>query len=215
MALPSRRIAAEYAVLRHWCSAVLPYLQVLPYCCCSAGPHRAGQPGRRTPDTPHSRRRCTRVTRRGHDAQPGRSTADHASLLHKVHHASRGRARARPAAPRQAARRPRGPVMTKAPPSIGLSPPFSCAVVPWHCRPAVLPQSTPFCGIGVLPFCRTCKYCRIAAAVPGRIARASLADGPPTRRTAAGGARESHDEATTHSRGDQPPIQHQAQLPPR
>ena len=30
MALPSRRIAAEYAVLRHWCSAVLPYLQVLP-----------------------------------------------------------------------------------------------------------------------------------------------------------------------------------------
>ena len=54
--------------------------------------------------------------------------------------------------------------MTKAPPSIGLSPPFSRAVVPWHCRPAVLPPSTPFCGIGVLPFCRTCKYCR--AVVP-------------------------------------------------
>ena len=30
MALPSRRIAAEYAVRRHWCPAVLPYLQVLP-----------------------------------------------------------------------------------------------------------------------------------------------------------------------------------------
>ena len=30
MALPSRCIAVEYAVLRHWCSAVLPYLQVLP-----------------------------------------------------------------------------------------------------------------------------------------------------------------------------------------
>ena len=209
MALPSRRIAAEYAVLRHWCSAVLPYLQVLPcsrsvalpfcsilpYCRCRASTCSWAKP------------RC-RATR-------GACPASIASLLHKVHHASRGRARARPAAPRQAARRPRGPVMTKAPPSIGLSPPFSCAVVPWHCRPAVLPQSTPFCGIGVLPFCRTCKYCRIAAAVPGRIARASLADGPPTRRTAAGGARESHDEATTHSRGDQPPIQHQAQLPPR
>ena len=50
MALPSRCIAVEYAVLRHWCSAVLPYLQVLscsrsvalpfcsilPYCRCRA-----------------------------------------------------------------------------------------------------------------------------------------------------------------------------------
>jgi hypothetical protein len=44
-------------------------------------------------------------------------------------------------------------VVSEAPPSIGSSPPFSCAVVPRHCRPAVLPQSTPFCGIGVLLFC--------------------------------------------------------------
>ena len=44
-------------------------------------------------------------------------------------------------------------VVSEAPPPIGSSPPFSCAVVPRHCCPAVLPQSTPFCGIGVLLFC--------------------------------------------------------------
>ena len=190
---PYCRRVRRSAALAFCCSALSPY------CCC----------------TPQHTSSWPSLDAVQHEGQDLRVLASSASLLHKVHHASRGRARARPAAPRQAARRPRGPVMTKAPPSIGLSPPFSCAVVPWHCRPAVLPQSTPFCGIGVLPFCRTCKYCRIAAAVPGRIARASRADGPPTRRTAAGGARESHDEATTHSRGDQPPIQHQAQLPPR
>ena len=163
---PYCRRVRRSAALAFCCSALSPY------CCC----------------TPQHTSSWPSLDAVQHEGQDLRVLASSASLLHKVHHASRGRARARPAAPRQAARRPRGPVMTKAPPSIGLSPPFSCAVVPWHCRPAVLPQSTPFCGIGVLPFCRTCKYCRavvpwlcrsavfcrIAAAVPLLVVGPSL-----------------------------------------